>query len=759
MDSSNDRASVKHELNQDELLAQQSKMLKEHHGKQIVQPIHYRFGSQRIAVPGAGSQAAIRVYLPKESPKKKQVIFFAMHRAAHEFFFTDKHPYHKKTNFLYFGKKFLDYLADLEEIDELTENLLKQFETHRVKVDKVKTQSSGLAFVKNCIQLALSEPEFYRNLSNIEQSYLAGLTKVKAAVRDDSTQKTLTAWFGEHGWLRREDVGIGHELYSRVASPRILIHSFRITVSSSLIGLQSAKKALLDLLQDANVTSSDVELFRPSEAFSSKGEYSSYNSKVLVNLLQKLKHFYGKQIEESIEKKKAILILIRSLISDPVQKDIEKAFFSEGHISHSYRKKRIWRSPDFFGEPLFSISLLSELIEYVESSNRPGTPVPVCFTENLFFKFLMADQTVPRNDINKLTGRDFKYVKNRMGKVTHIDFEYFKSRSRKRQEPRIVDTKTQLGQALLSFLDDRINHETMDKPLVRPDFNTRIENNFGPNTPPVYGIMTCIEVFGAEISDRMSREKASDVFPKAIIKMVKEGKVYRPNIHKKRENFLLDVETPVTASLFSLSAIKNSSIHSKSANFDPSQLVNFNSHSNSTERRFYLSPENEEWLNNCGLVTRMVMLDLARNLFSFSKVKDQKFNNQFQLLTEFVETNSMDTSVRIQVIDEKDAGKADRLGLCRPAGLRSAPTDAIFIVDSKETVMKLLHYLGEAKKKYALVGKNNPDYLLYTMLPTIEWIENIFDLGRFSRQSVDDGERLYNLYGESLPPLFVAQTG
>lgn len=73
--------------------------------------------------------------------------------------------------------------------------------------------------------------------------------------------------------------------------------------------------------------------------------------------------------------------------------------------------------------------------------------------------------------------------------------------------------------------------------------------------------------------------------------------------------------------------------------------------------------------------------------------------------------------------------------------------------------MKLLHYLGEAKKKYALVGKNNPDYLLYTMLPTIEWIENIFDLGRFSRQSVDDGERLYNLYGESLPPLFVAQTG
>jgi hypothetical protein len=759
MDSNNDSALKTHERLQDELLDQQSNMLKEHHGKQVVQPIHYKFGSYLIAVPGAGSLAAIRIDLPKESTRKKQVIFFAMHHAAHEFFFTDKHPYHKKTNFLYFGRKFLDYISDLDNIDEITVNLLKLFETHRVKVDKVKTQSSGLAFIKNCIQLALSKPEFYRNLSNIEQSYLAGLTKVKAAARDESTQKTLTAWFGEHGWLRREDVGIGHELYSRVASPRILIQSFRIMVASSLIGLQSAKNVLLDLLQDANITSSDLELFQPSEDFSSKAEYSSYNSKVLVNLLQKLKIFHDKHIEKSIENKQAILILIRSLVSDPVQKYIEEAFFSQGHLNHSYRQRRIWRSPDFFGEPLFSISFLSELIDYGESSKKANIPVPVCFTENLFFKFLMADQTVPRNDINKLTGRDFRFLKNRRGKVTHIDFEYFKSRSRKRHETRIIDTKTQIGQALLSFLDDRITHHSIDKPLVRSDFNTKIEHNFGPNTPPVYGIVTCIEVFHAEISDRMYREKASNVFPKAIIKMVNQGKVYRPNIHKKREIFLLEVETPLTGSLFSISAIKNSSIHSKSANFDPSQLINFNSHSNSIERKFYLSPENEEWLNNCGLVTRMVMLDLAKNLFSFSKAKDQKFNHQFQLLTEFVETNSMDTSVRIQVIDEKDAGKADRLGLCRPVGLSSAPTDAIFIVDAKETVMKLLHYLGEAKKNYTLVGKNNPDYLLYTMLPTIEWIENLFDLGRFSPQSVDDGERLFNLYGESLPPLFLAQTG
>lgn len=99
------------------------------------------------------------------------------------------------------------------------------------------------------------------------------------------------------------------------------------------------------------------------------------------------------------------------------------------------------------------------------------------------FKFLMADQTVPRNDINKLTGRDFRFLKNRRGKVTHIDFEYFKSRSRKRHETRIIDTKTQIGQALLSFLDDRITHHSIDKPLVRSDFNTKIEHNFGPNTP------------------------------------------------------------------------------------------------------------------------------------------------------------------------------------------------------------------------------------------------------------------------------------
>ena len=75
------------------------------------------------------------------------------------------------------------------------------------------------------------------------------------------------------------------------------------------------------------------------------------------------------------------------------------------------------------------------------------------------------------------------------------------------------------------------------------------------------------------------------------------------------------------------------------------------------------------------------------------------------------------------------------------------------------------HYLNESFKYYKQLLMSNPVFLEYTVLPTCEWIEVVFNASNlkkanrkgFSKKNVDAGEEMYQEYKSHLPPLFIAQ--
>ena len=160
----------------------------------------------------------------------------------------------------------MSYLNALK-VDQLNRvNILKCFESYRVKNDGVKTQSTGMIELIRLINKALNYVPFGNELfASDDYKYLDLLSKNKPAASDDSVQTTLTDYFGFHSWLRRDDIGVGSQLYQRAGSPKLLMRSFQITISSALIEINKAKHALIDLFHKKKVKPNyfPAKLIRP----------------------------------------------------------------------------------------------------------------------------------------------------------------------------------------------------------------------------------------------------------------------------------------------------------------------------------------------------------------------------------------------------------------------------------------------------------------------------------------------------------------
>jgi hypothetical protein len=86
-------------------------------------------------------------------------------------------------------------------------------------------------------------------------------------------------------------------------------------------------------------------------------------------------------------------------------------------------------------------------------------------------------------------------------------------------------------------------------------------------------------------------------------------------------------------------------------------------------------------------------------------------------------------------------------------------------LDTPETYVQMKHYLAEGLKHYKQLLVSNPIFLEYTVLPTCEWIDVLFNTsnlkqpnGRgFSEKTVKEGDIMYKTFRNHLPPLFAAQ--
>jgi len=743
------------------LLKEQLEMEREWQASQPVSPLPFDCTVTRFVVPSARDYTPKVVSLAKNPSNELRLIFAALYTAHYLYFYTDSFSKDRATRFSSYIGILLDFLNSYSFNNSNRVNVLKDYEADRIKKGslkknnkKLKTQSSGLSAMKTMIINALDYPEFYKQLNDIEYSYLLSISKTKVAPKDLVGQATLTEWFAQHTWLRRGDVGIGHQLYSLLKSPKALISSFETTTVTSLLEIQQAKFAMIKFFREADWRIDDI----PEQKFdlnSSKGKSKDMTTQViaLFNAMRGRYCIYPN--DQHLDA--AISMMITEMIHEPLAPYLRRKFMANEVIFKSIRygkTKRLY-ARESARKGIFSYSYVRELFVYATSKGGESKSVPTCYVEDVLFSWIMAIRTVQPSDIPKLTQKNFRTIERRSGKVTHIHLNYFKGRSGQNHEVKSFSTRTDIGKAVLRFLLDKKNFGPESNPIrIAETYKSLVGiNSLAP-------LIECLmSHLGEKVRQRLREKNVSTVFIDAIEAIVNNGVVYAKRIHHNKVNYLNTVDTPVYGSgVFGLSYIKNSAVHSRSDAFTPTQLFNFHSHSNHVERESYLSRENQEWIDNCGLITRAVMQDLAVNMFRASEKAQAVFNSEFTRASEYINNQRQHILGRLRLLTEEKHGHIDELGFVEYVDHLDIP-GTIYLVDCPETVLKHRHYVNEVKRKYKLLLENSPKFLVFEVLPTVEWIEVLFDEKRFSKRSVAEADVLYKKYGSELPPLFMEKIG
>lgn len=755
------------------LLEQQAEMLAEFSSKQTVRAVDFEpFGTDRFIVPehkGAKSQI---VTLEDVESREKRLIFSALYAANYITFVLERGTDYNRKALSQIVPKFMAYLNELK-VDQLNRvNILKCFESYRVENDGVKTQSTGMKKLLQLINKALNFAPFGEKLLTVDDfKYLDLLSKNKPAAKDDSNQTTLTGYFGFHSWLRRDDIGVGSQLYQRAGSPKLLMRSFQITISSALIEINRAKHALIDLLRKKKVKPNyfPAKLIRPQQDNYSGGRKSkqfrvdeaAFKNTTLNNqreFFEKLRNLLTGITADSIINT-ALESLIFSQCVEEAHQFAKDEFWDSGKIAAqttkiSNKRVTVFRQVTDYSL-LFTPDFIQELVEY---SCEKQKKLPISKGENYLFALLMSYQTVPYNDLFKIKLSDLRFSKRQTGEVTKIESDYFKSRSKSYHDLETVEGNSLLGTSILAFLNDRTNKLKVNCKLIDDDGS--LQSKVGGTS----SISLFFKFLGKSrirdvIYTQLSKEKVSPVFIECVVAICEKG-IRKENYERKNTNWLLNCETPTVTRIFSSEAVKNSRVHSQSDNFDPSRMTNYNSHTNETERTNYRTEDNQTWIDNCGKVTRAVMNDITLNVLRPSKSEVYEYNTTIESTLQAIKVRADNTLALLKVVTRKSNGKVNGLGLLvSNEGSEDNLPDNIYLVDSPETVLKLLHYLGELERSHQKIFQRTPEYLFLEALPTAEWIETVLSNRLFSKEAVIEGQKLYKKYKKDLPPIFTAFTG
>lgn len=278
-----------------------------------------------------------------------------------------------------------------------------------------------------------------------------------------------------------------------------------------------------------------------------------------------------------------------------------------------------------------------------------------------------------------------------------------------------------------------------------------------------------VPVIHTKILFELAKRKATSVMLDSVNTMMSHGMTaysWREKTESKDtsvEAFRAQVNNPLPIKWFGLESIKNSAVHSRSDKYRIGHLVNYDSHTNETARDSYNTAENQEWLNNCGRVTRSVMNDLAINVLSPSS--DLVFRGDFTQALEVINDKKNDVISRLKVVT-KTTGKTNELGMLKGhIPVEDDYPDTLYLLDTAETYVQMKHYLAQGLKHYKKLLISNPVFLEYTVLPTCEWIEELFNASNikttngksFSQKTVKAGNLMYKTYQAHLSPLFTAQ--
>lgn len=633
---------------------------------------------------------------------------------------------------------FWNFIKSLPLTLEQFNQSIKLFESWRVQTQSLKVQSSGASTIILLMQMALIFADFRKTLNATNYDLLERLCQTKLAKHDPRAPVTLNHWFSQHTWLRRDDVGIGNDLYNRLSSPQALMNSFQVTLVSLLSFIQRSKDALISFFKDTQITKSNIEKVKPVSQFSSRNEQSLNTQRIIDNFFTLIKRKLKSNYKISPELSDAIELMVYSNCTSSFRNRCYQYLFSK----NSNSSKIVYLTATSPEHPIFSISFLRSLASY---STNPTTKVmPVCEGETMIFGWLMANQTVQVSDISKLRLSDFSFMKRSSGKISHIECKYFKGRADGYHRLSTIDVSSDMGASILRYLLDKTgltNTETLLVPNLRTAY-------LSGKMSLVSRLLLALEVSGAKTLylNKLKTEKATPVFYQAYKTLMTNG---RPN-----RSYVEPGELSVQNTTFGHAAIKTSAVYSSTHKFDPTTLINTNSHTNETEQNSYRDERNFEWDNICGRVTRAVMRDFYVNVFRPSQQENSVLKSEFTRAKDYISTKSQQVYATLKVVTNRE-GSVNEIGLSnnKTIDVGDLP-DTIYLVDSAETVMKMKHYLAEVRLKHKTLNNCDPEYLFSTVLPTTEWIEMVFDKNVFSTESLQDGTALYEQFKSQLPPHF-----
>lgn len=704
--------------------------------------MRYPLSATSLVVPaldkGNGMAGLPERYIQMTDSKdvNKQAIYQAMVAAYNYSFHDDTASNAAKYRYSKSVPNFIQWLNDAT-IDNRYK-VLKEYEAYRFDEMNNHGGSSSLTMLKTIFSYACDySDELERSLSQHDLRYLVELRKTKTSPYLNRSQESIASFFGAHDWLRREDIGVGNELYIALASPKMAVGSLILTVSSLLLEIDKQKKFLKRFLIENAIDLTPLEPSRfkkmtPKEKVGVLGDFTysllsafhrngnegdkTMMEMVLLSLASTEKSFWV--LHSTLESQEACDALF-----------LNKAKQNKGLVSRVRTQSLVGVGSQGV---LFSPNVMTKLVSH------DNDPV-ITDIESLLFTWLMACQTVQPYDIPKLTNSSFRMLS--VGeRVTHIESEYFKGRAKTVHQTRSLSTRTLEGKAVLSYL---AQHNS-SKLATFSNKNIRIFKGISSITGCLTHLLQLNSVKHAVKNAHKNKGDLPLLIPNALVKLIE-------NIEASHTLDADSSSTPTkksySGSMFGLRAIKNSAVHAFSDPYTLYFLINRNSHSNQTEKQHYLNGDNEEWINSSGRITREVMLDLINNVFDLNfdglsedecQQTEYAFNEEFTAVTDIISYKSEEMLARLRVVSGQGKGKVNEVGVLsyssQDVNYGLAP---IYVLDSPVTVWRFYNYLHEFKEHYKQLLAVNADHLFMTVLPTVEWMQST--LKKLSKESRGQG--------------------
>jgi hypothetical protein len=505
-----DNVDIGEAIAQDDALREQAAITAELQASRKVASLPYNPNATEFTVPKVRSSASFSISLSGVNCPTKTLIFKALNAAFYLTFFTNDFAETRKGRFRCAGYLWT-FLLTININEKNRAKILKEFETWRVKERGVKPQGTGLQPLKLHIADALGFSEFFSTLKQREKDYLWGLSKTKLAPYDPVDPINLNHWLSQHTWLRRNDVGIGHDLYTRLSSPKALMTSFRVTVETTLLHFQTSKDALHDFFKETRVTSEDLpqivggsnETNSQATVRISKSQAASLN--MLMKKLLCLPHVPVALVD-------ALEMFVFTISASKYRDGNLKALLSGQEVAcFSGADYRFARNVD---TGFFDVNFVRQLALYARKPINDRRALPVCEAEQRLFSWLMAYQTVQNSDIPKLTLSDFRFVTHNNGRVTHIESDYFKGRTGAFHQVKALSMKEDVGKAVLRYIQDASGgFGIKDKPLTSA-FKT---STVGPLTPVGRLVSLCHDTaLNKKLAKNYQANTATSVFLDAM---------------------------------------------------------------------------------------------------------------------------------------------------------------------------------------------------------------------------------------------------